>query len=90
MPLNFRKVQKIKFNLQLNENKIKLLICDNGKGFKKEIKQQKTLGIDIIKGLAEKLNAKISYMNGVNEGTIFELVCNFLGKQVIKSKALQN
>lgn len=85
-----QKSAEIKFNLQLNENKIKLLICDNGKGFKKEIKQQKTLGIDIIKGLAEKLNAKISYMNGVNEGTIFELVCNFLGKQVIKSKALQN
>lgn len=77
---------EIKFLLSLKENIINLCISDNGKGFKTIANPQSTLGIDIIKGLAEKLNANYDYSNGTQQGTVFSLTCYLKGHSVPKAQ----
>ncbi len=69
------KSAEINFSLKTKGKAMQLIISDNGKGFKNKLNKLDTLGFDIIKGLAEKLNAVYSYGNGLSEGTIFTLEC---------------
>ena len=79
---------EIVFSLNAKANIIHLQISDNGKGFDKSIDTANTLGIEILKGLADKLNAKYSYTNGINNGTNFYLECSLKGKKTRKVQSV--
>lgn len=83
------KSAEINFDLHSKGKAMFLLISDNGSGFKKKLNKGNTLGLDIIKGLAEKLSATYTYEKGEKEGTAFSLECAFKNAK-IKSKSLAN
>jgi two-component sensor histidine kinase len=76
----------INFSLITKGNALHLVISDNGKGFNTPNNSHETLGFDIIKGLAEKLNATYSYENGSNGGTQFVLTCELQGQKSTNKK----
>lgn len=76
----------INFSLNTKGKNLHLQISDNGKGFERSLGKINTLGLDIIKGLAEKLNAVYHYKNGPTEGTVFTLDCAFKNGKSVKKK----
>jgi two-component sensor histidine kinase len=74
---------EIIFNLSAKGNNIHLQIKDNGKGFDKSIDTSNTLGFEIIKGLADKLNARYSYSSEANAGSNFNLECSLKAKKKV-------
>lgn len=80
------KAPTITFKLTSKGTRLHLQITDNGKGFNTQIEKINTLGLDIIKGLAEKINAVYTYANGAFEGTIFTLDCAYKNEKAMKKK----
>lgn len=76
----------INFSLNTKGKNLHLQISDNGKGFEGSLGKINTLGLDIIKGLAEKLNAVYHYKNGPTGGTVFTLDCAFKNGKSVKKK----
>jgi two-component sensor histidine kinase len=81
-----KKSAAITFSLTTKGKNLQLTISDNGKGFKAQIGKINSLGLDIIDGLAEKLNAVYTYGKGETEGTVFNLDCAFKNGNALKKK----
>ncbi len=79
---------EINFSLKNKGKLIQLIISDNGKGFSNTVNNINTLGFDIIKGLAKKLNALYSYGNGANGGTSFSLDCELKNGNISKKQVI--
>lgn len=61
----------IKIMLHKKEDILLLQVADNGNGFDKTIKKEKSFGLKLIKSLSRKLKADLSFTN--NNGTLVEL-----------------
>ncbi len=64
---------EILFTLKLKNEKVELIISDNGKGFKEDEVKTDSLGVEIVSGLAEQLGGKYKFKSEVDKGTIFSL-----------------
>ncbi len=64
----------IKVSLHKKENQLILKIADNGQGFKKKKKKEKSFGMKLIKSLARKLKAELLFNQ--NNGTEVILIIN--------------
>lgn len=62
---------KIWFSIHFEEGKIKMSVKDNGLGFDYDAPKADSLGIEIIKGLAEQIDAEYSFES--SDGTVFTL-----------------
>ena len=62
---------KIEITIKLENKKVALTIIDNGTGFNETVLKPDSLGIEIIRGLAEQLNAEFNYSS--YNGTVFSL-----------------
>lgn len=63
--------RNLKFSLKTHNSHLILKIQDNGKGFEPSSSESDSLGLEIIKGLVEQLDADYEYQ--VNKGTTFIL-----------------
>ncbi|MBC7863157.1 MAG: PAS domain S-box protein [Bacteroidia bacterium] len=60
---NGKKKGVVEVLLKKEDNKISLFINDNGKGIEKSEIKKESLGMNIVKGLADQIDAKISWVN---------------------------
>lgn len=67
---------KINVSITSENEQLVLIIKDNGKGLKKPISKSDSLGMDIINGLAEQLDATYNFEN--QAGAIFTLRFNLI------------
>jgi two-component sensor histidine kinase len=69
---------KIEINCSLQEQKVYLSVCDNGIGFStnEEDSYNKTLGMDLLKGLARQLKGLVNITSS-EKGTCVQIIFDF-------------
>ncbi|MFZ4797551.1 MAG: sensor histidine kinase [Bacteroidia bacterium] len=69
---------KIEVNCSLQEKKVYLSVCDNGIGFStnEEDSSNKTLGMDLLKGLARQLKGLVNITSS-EKGTCVQIIFDF-------------
>jgi two-component sensor histidine kinase len=71
--------RNLNFSLKTHNFHLIMKIQDNGKGFNAETIESDTLGLEIVKGLVEQLDAEYEY--SMNQGTTFILTIPY--KQIV-------